>query len=485
MQEGGDPIVTEPQAGGFDPGLTALIAAILTGSIGVKGFMAKSNRAEEELKQEAAAALSGAQAELVKEAEEVKARITKMNQSNIDLARKNTALQKEIDDLKSKYKMSVALTGPSLTFQKASVATLKNSVGPTIDALRALIEKNPNYKWMDYNQLTNLREALEYPSSSMGQLSRPSLTTFYEKRILPAAEKDKQTLGGKRRRGGANSYGTFAANLDDASVDTSDAGSVAPTTPRSEPEPPADVPSVPFFPPFEEFATLYEDVIVASTVSIRDQERSKTEKAIEEIKTKRAEKSAENAKAADIKKDETAVKSAKTLADKIRKAIENAEKELPTYHSKVGRNEELIARESALYTDLENAKKQNEDPLRLVKTEAEWTAIKDDSKRVLEEIPQKVKSYAKAVKEAQKAKPEPAAPAPAPAPAPEPPVEEITTVQSPLFLKQEADRKKQSFEEQKAEVQSEGPSRLTRKNKRKTFGGKLRKRTLKKRRGGK
>lgn len=365
MQQAGG---TAPQSGGFvDPGLAALIAALLSGSIGGYGFIADKNRSDEAIRNDAISSMTSAQAAIVREAEDAKTEYAELKKSNLEMAKKNAALSKEVEELKGKYSRSLALSGPSATFQKASVDTIKNSVDATIQALQSLTD--PNYAWMKGKDLKNLRKALAYPTTA---LVRPSLSNLYDKIILAAAEMDKSAVGGTSRRrryrrkmrgSGINDAPDTSDNEalnryvilvdksktaplvgdDVAAIDelrqklaTFDEGKetlianepdVARQLGLDVPAVAAEVPTVtvPFFPPFEEFAKLYENALQGSLVSVKQGLQSKSQERMDKKAAQKATKAAEKASAQDKKDDGAAVKAAEELSKKFQKAKTDAE----------------------------------------------------------------------------------------------------------------------------------------------------------------
>jgi hypothetical protein len=402
---------TAPQSGGFvDPGLAALIAALLSSGIGGYGFISDKNRSDEAIRNDAIASMAPAQTAILREAEAAKSDYAKLKQSNAEMAKKNAALSKEVEELKFKYSRSLALSGPSATFQKASVDTIKNSVDATIQALQSL--PDPNYAWMQGKELANLRAALAYPTTA---LVRPSLSNFYDKVILPAAAKDKAAVGGtsRRRRYRRNMRGSGINDAPDTSNNAAlneyvilvdKAASRNLTGPQEsqlqtlrqklatfdegketliakEPDmakqmglevpgeaaPAAEAPgeaaqgepgglvavvsqaetptaTLPFFPPFEEFAKLYENSLQGSLVSVKQQAQAESQKRMDKKAADKAAKDAKKASAQDKKDNEAAVKAAEQLAIKFNKALKESETKLKPYQELAGiLSEESIA----------------------------------------------------------------------------------------------------------------------------------------------
>lgn len=297
-----------------------------------------------------------------------------------------------------------------------------------------------------------LLDALLYPATYTGRFARMSLLDFYTKRVAPASRGGRR----RRRRGGY------------------------------------DPPSGLGFPGYDEFAKLYAEAI---------------EKASRDLAS---DASQAKATAAQSKKDQTAVKAAGVLADKIKKAVESAEKDA-TKHVDL---ESLIEIKDSLKKTIEEAKvfyeespDAQEKSLRLVKTEADWKSKEPEAKAALARLQEKVKDFTQYVSKAKKVPITTEPPLTAFGSEPDASIrtgpsgvsttstnprrlsegeleEGMQRVENPLVLQA---RREQSRKEQQDALLAEGPQRLTQRAKKKVFGGrnKVRKSTFKRRRGGK
>lgn len=268
------------QTGGFDPGLLALIATLISGGVGGYGY----TKYNEEAVNAAKDSLSPEQQKIIYQAqkaqEDAAARVARVESEVKDANSKRMAAEKERDDLKSKYgalaARTAATSGPVVTYQKATPETLTKAVDETIKAFRALAAADPKYAWMKDNDLKNLKEALEYPAIGPGRRSRPSLTSLY-RRVAAALQKDAGMPGGRKRRYRNRMRGG-------ATILTE-----------------------------EEFFRIYEDAIRESTISVAQEVDARSADAKKAADAKVAAKDAV-AKKADLEKKD---KLAKTALEKI------------------------------------------------------------------------------------------------------------------------------------------------------------------------
>jgi hypothetical protein len=292
------------QTGGFDPGLLALIATLLSGGIGGYGY----TKYNEEAVNAAKDSLSPQQQQIIYEAQKAQkdaaateARVK--SEANAANARAKKA-EDAFAELKSKCNALAARTaatsGPVVTYQKATPETLAKAVDPTIKALKKAFETTIGYEWMGPSSLPNLKSALEYPAIGPGRLSRPSLSSFYTNRVKPALERDAGLIngGGKRRyrrrmRGGE--------------------GEKIPTE--------------------EEFFRIYEQAINDVTISVAQAVADKTAEAKKTVDAKVATKAAEAKKADLEKKDKLARTALEKIASDLAKEYADAGKILTSAQS--------------------------------------------------------------------------------------------------------------------------------------------------------
>ena len=409
MQTGG-----YDQRGGFiDPGLAALIAALLSGGIGGYGYSKDSrsatDAAAERLRGEYEQKLANA---TEKQGQFVTLEMTKREKEQ-ELARvtsERDALRKENETLKSKIGTDSA---SGITFQNASAAALTAAIDPTLAGLKSTYGEK--YPWLATSDLTNLKAVLAYPASYQGRLARLNLASFYDKQVLPAATADfeKATRGvyadrpkGARRRrrryrGGAppdfpapdvseaakEDLETFLDQDDDAPLPQRKAPLEAapaarPSTSQFASAALTTNPSRQFsFPTYDEFATVYADALRAPRISAA---------------------AAVNKSTADAK-DRIAQKASATLADKLKKAIGAAETEVQQYDSRLTE----LADRTALDEKKEALKAMydgKEADLRGITTAESWDASKKDYQALVASIPKAVKDYVAAVKQAEKKK---------------------------------------------------------------------------------
>lgn len=465
------------QVGGVDPGLAALIAAILSGGVGAYGFSktTENDRAEirtaveENLKREIGDRLrEEANVQVVRKEEEIK------------------RLQGELAQLKASTEAANAVakaaaeasSDANLTFRDAKPEVLREAIPIVLSKLAA---GYPRIK-ADGSSTPMFKSALEYPASYSGRLMRMTLADFYRKRIEPALRIDLQgpVTGGRGRKRRAKRGGDMEAELAAVEQDTTQPMPTAPSAPGTAASYGSEYPN------YEEFAPLYAEAIKEATQQLAS-------KAI-------AAKTTATQTAEQKKKDATAKKAAEAIIGKFDKAIKAAEKaldaEVPEGQKDMVREprvklSETLDKVRELVGMAPSAKKKRfgffggASNLREVVTEADWNELNTPQKadEILKELEDATKAYEDAVK---------ALPPPGPPEAPVPPESSsdpgsTTSIgnevleTNPLFLK---NRKKEARKEQEEELSKEAPVNPIKKTKRAKFGG-LRKRTLKKRRGGK
>lgn len=349
------------QKGGLDPATAALLASVTVGSVGAYGFQNENKSAEEVLAKKVEERVGSVEA-VKKELEDSKKKLVYTENENKRLKLEIENLKKAKEDLARK---TDSLTGPPKAFQTAKATTLNKAVEPTLAKLKAL----PQYEWMTTSELTNLRKALEYPGSV--RMFRPGLLDFYEKRVKPAIQKDIAMRGGAKAKdellnkfaiseskvleGDSAEYSTYSSLVDEllatddgdeevrksrfkfipvykSTLETlkstdkaKDPAKVEETTKKIEtyvtilksfPEGvkvleanplPEEVPIAPIpskIPTYEEFATVYAEAIEEASQGVV--------KSTEDAKKK--------------KLDEIAKKKGQVLLDKLRKALAKAEK---------------------------------------------------------------------------------------------------------------------------------------------------------------
>ena len=180
MQAGGT------QSGGMDPGLAALIAAILAGGVGGVGYVYDPEKPEEKAKAALQREIDAANAK----AATVSATEERERNAKAELASVKEQLAKtqaEVNQLRSK---TSATSEWEMTFRNADSATLRDAVKPTLEQLG-----------INATETSAVFKALMYPASAMGQLKRMSLYDLYTKQFVPAFNKDFQKGGRGRRRG--------------------------------------------------------------------------------------------------------------------------------------------------------------------------------------------------------------------------------------------------------------------------------------------
>ena len=184
------------QSGGFDPGLAALIAALLSGGVTSYGYSKETrsatDQAAERLKGEYEARLRRAEgndtknAVLEAERRTIEAKLQSIQKDRDDLARR-------LGELKTKMESA---SGPALTFQTATPQALKAAI-PKVVA--GLVSK---YPWLDNkDSISMLMSVLEYPTTYQAKLTRLTLPMFYTKQVQVVLQQiANKAKGGRRRR---------------------------------------------------------------------------------------------------------------------------------------------------------------------------------------------------------------------------------------------------------------------------------------------
>jgi hypothetical protein len=412
MQTGG-----YPQSGGFDPGLSALIGALLTGGIGAYGY-SKESRSTEDL---AAARLESVYKERLLDAEKTKAQaattlgqVSAANREVTNLKAERDKLAAALAALKGKVESS---SGPALAFQSASAATLKDAIPFVIEALKA---KYPQLVSTPADE-AKIKKVLEYPTTYQAKLERLTLSAFYTKQVSivlqQIADKPKGGRRRYRRRGGAptmaqmpetpaaSSFATDPADAADADAAVQEAVVRA--------APPVSTNAIPSY---DEFATIYEEAIrkATSTEFSREEKRQSTFK--EGVDKKVQEK-----------KDAVAAKAAQAIIPKFEKAIQEGETVIKDNATLVGilsaeRQEAINTKKRELTNALNDARELIGVPatptpakkrfgffggaatLREVKTEAEWTEMNTPTKAtdLLQKVKDATKAYVDEVKKLSK-----------------------------------------------------------------------------------
>ena len=492
------------QVGGVDPGLAALIAALLSGGVSAYGFSKTSDNdraelrtaIEENLKREVGERLrEEANAEVSRKEEEIRRLQGELNQLKASTEAANAAAKVDAE----------ASSDVNQTFRNANPEVLLAAI-PIL--LSKLATRYPKIK-EDGSATPTFKSALEYPASYSGRLMRITLADFYRKRIEPSLRIDinRPATGGRRKRR-AKRGGDMEAELAAVEQDTAQPVPTTAAVPGSAASYGSEYPN------YEEFAPLYAE-------AIKEAAQQLASKGIAEKETKKQT-------AEQKKKDAIAKKAAEAIIAKFDKAIKAAEKALdvnvPEEQKDMVRDSrvklsETLDKVRELVGMAPPVKKRfglfgGASNLREVATEAEWNELNSPQKAddLLKELEDATKTYEDAVK----ALPEPAVEETAKEPS-APAVDEVTpssdaisrqtstsepgsttsidkeiSVLNPMFLKE---RKDMARKEQEEELFSELPTLPRIKKTRRTdFGGptvrtgkgrRSRKRTLKKRRGGK
>jgi hypothetical protein len=521
----------KPQQGGmFTPGIAALIAAILSGGVGAYGFskVGEADRAqirtavEENLKRQIGQQLrEEANATVLKKEQEIK------------------QLQAEVAELKASAEKAKAAeevaSDLNFTFRNAKPAVLRAAVPIVISKLAAA------YPWIKGDG-SALEKELNYPASTQGQVLGMTLMNFYRRRVEPALRMDLQasTKGGRRRRrrrarGGVTDTPeereekeeTLAEDqnapvfnveekekMEDFLAEEDEAPAAA--VPEAPAEAPAETPEAPAaaaaaaaspYPLYDEFAPLYVEAIKEATQMVAT-----------DVETK---KKTDKETAQQAKKDAAAKKAAQAIIAKFDKAIKAAETALatpvPEQQTELVRSDKISLMETLdkvreLVGMAPPTKKKRfgffggASNLREVTTEVDWEELNTPQKA--EELLKQLQDATKFYLDAVKSLPSPDAPVPEPVAADteEEPISRQTsasepgsttslgkeiTVLNPMFA---TERLKEAKEAEEAELFSQVPGLPPIKKTRRTdFGGPtlarmdggMRKRTLKKRRGGK
>ena len=553
---------TPVQAGGVDPGLAALIAAILSGGVGAYGYSKDTRTAEDVIAERIRLENEGK----FKEAEEARKAAETLNatvsKSTADFAK----LQKDYDELKAKFdalqSTSASVSNYDIIFKSATPETLRAAVP------LALAKLASRYTWIqpDGSNTPKLKVSLEYPATYTGRLSRMNLFDFYRKRILKALQDDQgaQGKGGirkrryrRRARGGASEEFLDEAvrqqqeldrqkAVDDSLMDAFEsAGSPAPApapVPVPEPVPvpapapaPESIPVPPSFPTYEEFAQLYTQAIEEAAADIKS--NTLTVRQQEDLRRAEARSGIEQGKrtAQEARDNKAARDAAEAMARKVSVAVDAAKKEVENqaanFSSIQGVDAGIATAKAALDSAIEegtmistvppppplrpntpeDAEFKKHSKLSLYDTSfttvvpslpaaidttpnwvAAWNAKRPAAEKVLEDLPRLTKNYVDAVSAAKSAQL-----APAPPPLEETKPEEVVMEENPLLAIQQERQKQeqirselaakaaQSKIDQEAELAAMPPTQKPKTRRREKFGGKARKRTLKKRRGGK
>jgi hypothetical protein len=430
------------QHGGFDPGLLALIATLITGGVGGYGYSKESRSSEdmaaERLRGEYEQRLRRAEAKETENA--VLAAEGKSTAQKIDmLTKERDALKQQVAELKGKVESAA---GPALTFQTATPQTLKAAIPKVIDLLKA------RYPQLVSNSKDEaaIKAVLEYPTTYQAKLERLTLPIFYAKRVQGVLAQIASKKGGRRRRGGKgknrNTQAAVAAKeeedwanalrapdeaeIAEANAEARETGAreeaiataarmkaKADLAATAQPTPVVAAPVVAApvgsgIPTYEEFASIYEEAIRGSTVTALDEVNQRSADAKKKVDEK-----------VQAKADAAATKAAATLADKLRVAVDKARKEVTTTSSLVDLldpSSESTTQIKTLQSDL-TAMLDRADTeylegyakkgwfargggiaLQLVKSAAEWDGVKEDAQKLLEKIQADTKTYVDTVK---------------------------------------------------------------------------------------
>jgi len=264
----------------MDPGLAALVAAILSGSVGAYGYSQDARTSEQKIEEQV-------ESKYAKQLEE--ARKDQGARDILETTKKRLGeLETELKLLKEKN-MSLessasAITKSNETFKNATADVLKAAI-PTV--IRNLSSK---YTWIqpDGSNVPKTMKALEYPATYTGRLARMSLYDFYQKRVLKALEEDKNPKkGGRRRyrrsarRGGTDTgqqiaqkvatlseYAPVVSEDDQAKLESLLKEDDEPAVAPSPPIPVAPVVATTTLPTYEEFALEYTKAIEEATASM-------------------------------------------------------------------------------------------------------------------------------------------------------------------------------------------------------------------------
>jgi hypothetical protein len=202
MQAGGD-----PQSGGFmDPGLAALIAAILAGGVGGLGYVRDPESPEAKAQKILQTQIDAANTRADEAAKNLATASSKEGEL-ADAKKKLAAAEGLVADLQKQLAEREAAP-PAETvedletaFRNASQAALKAAVP------RTLTELAKTYKNVSTDETSNVYKALLYPTSVQGRLKRMSLLDLYSKQFVPAFNKDQGKKGGRGRRRGRKMRG--------------------------------------------------------------------------------------------------------------------------------------------------------------------------------------------------------------------------------------------------------------------------------------
>jgi hypothetical protein len=191
---------TRQQGGFIDPGLAALLASLVSGSLVGYGYTKETRSAQDivadSLKSEYGERLRLAD-EKAKETEALKATQTAVQTELATIKQERDNLKKQLADLKQKVDTA---SGPALTFQNATSQALQAAIP---DVIAVLGQTYPNLVRTDESKAM-LTKVLTYPTTTQARLSRLSLPMFYAKQVEPVFRRIvAPPAGGRRRRGGA------------------------------------------------------------------------------------------------------------------------------------------------------------------------------------------------------------------------------------------------------------------------------------------
>lgn len=482
------------QSGGMDPGLAALVAAILSGSMTAYGVSVTNKKANVE-------ALDAAAAKANADLETLKSQAAESSQHKAiaeGQARRIQQLEAEVKRLESerdKARMAASSeTGPALVFKKATSEALGEAVNGFIDRLKdnakyAYLVSKPSY-------VESIKKVLEYPTTYRAKLSRMSLPDFYFKQVQPVfkqvAMDASRVIGGRGKR-----YRKFRKGGDAYETDELLSAFNTPAEQMKRAAASGDIPS------YEEFAEMYGQAIDAATATMP----TYRQKMDAEFAKKTAQKKDASEKKALEKKDAAAKKAADTIIPKLDAAIKAGEEALAIVVPE-GRKEELRPLRIKLGEKLDAARELvgNPEPgtpkkrfgifggasnLREVKTEAEWLELNTPTaaKDLLEDLKTATKEYTDAVNKPSITPEEPMVmvdnPMYTPNEDPGTPSSQVIPVDTTDFSVVNPLRLAEARESQEAELAAEPLRKPTRRKSPFSRGGKARKRTLKKRRGGK
>jgi hypothetical protein len=436
MQTAGD-----PQKGGFDPGLLALISVLVSGGVGSYGY----SKAIENAKEIAEKSLSTEQKEIVevakRAAEEKVDAATKTAEEKVKgLEKIRDDLEKQLADLRQKADTAA---GPALTFKAASAETLKDA-GPKVAEI--LVSR--------YTDLAKgkdaITKALDYPTTYQAKLEGLTLPMFWAKRIQPLLLQQIATKKGGRRRGGkvvvrkGPPVEVVTGPRDvvmGRKVQLNEESTLAPDTAASYAS--KGIPS------YEEFAAIYEDAIRNSTVTAKvrvDQQTARSNKEVDDRVQKRKDDAAKNAAEQLSNKFVKALRDSETKLDPLAETFSPEQNTfLEPYAKRLEDTSEIVrsfipdklsprqqeiqaatgakharelrgvvaalggAQEGGLSLFSSKPKPVSTEPLpdlgktwNEIKTAEDWNQVKEPAQKILTEFESAVKDYVAAVKAAKK-----------------------------------------------------------------------------------